>query len=95
MDTIKCVIGRREAKLLKEGKKEFFSASDYYKIWSMNGYLGQQKLRHNTNYNRPGSFDNSIVYHYSYEYLEGLIGKIKHVVKFYGPHNTEFSQFLG
>jgi hypothetical protein len=53
MDTIKCVIGRREvslAQLPKDAKKEFESASDYYRLWSMSGYLGQQKLRSNTNF---------------------------------------------
>lgn len=94
MDTIKCVVGRREGQLVKEGNKEFVSASDYYKIWSMNGYLGQQKLRANTNFDRPGGDDNNIVYQYSQDYVEGITGKIRQVAKFYGYHNREMTRFL-
>jgi hypothetical protein len=53
----------------------------------MSGYLGQQKLRSNTNFENPGSEDNIFVYCYSQEYVEGLIGKVKHLVKFYSRHN--------
>lgn len=69
-------------------------ASDYYKIWSMSGYLGQQKLRSNTNFENPGSEDNLFVYRYSQEYVEGLIGKIRHVAKFYSSHNRELTLFV-
>ena len=54
MDTINCVIGRREVELRKKGSKEYVSASDYYKIWSMSGFLGQQKLRSYTNFDVIG-----------------------------------------
>lgn len=57
MDSIKCVIGRRQIALLREGRGEYVSASDYYKIWSMNGFLGQQKLRIFMNYENFESFD--------------------------------------
>jgi hypothetical protein len=50
MDSIKCVMGRKQISLMKEAKGEFVSASDYYKVWSMNGFLGQQKLREYMNY---------------------------------------------
>ena len=50
MDSIKCVIARKQQALVSAGKNEYVSASDYYKVWSMNGNLGQQKLRTKTNY---------------------------------------------
>ena len=54
MDTISCVIGRKEVELRRKDSKEYVSASDYYKIWSVSGYLGQQKLRANTNFDVIG-----------------------------------------
>lgn len=42
--------GRREVTLGKQGQQAYNSASDYYKLWSMSGYLGQQKLRSSTNF---------------------------------------------
>jgi hypothetical protein len=67
------------------------SASDYYRVWSMSGYLGQQKLRSNTNFDDHFSEDNKLVYRYSQAYAEGLVGKIRHLVKFYSQHNKELS----
>jgi len=95
MDTVKCVVGRREAELRKKGSKEYVSASDYYKVWSISGYLGQQKLRANTNFDSPGSQDNKLLYMYSQEYAEGLVGKIRHLVKFYSQHNKQLNLFVG
>ena len=54
MDTIKCVLGRREVELRKKGSKEYVSASDYYKVWSWSDFLGQQKLRSYTNFDVIG-----------------------------------------
>ena len=54
MDTVKCVVGRREVELRKKGSKEYVSASDYYKVWSISGYLGQQKLHAITNFDLIG-----------------------------------------
>jgi hypothetical protein len=51
MDSIKCVVGRKQMAIQAEGSNaKFKDASDYYRIWSMSGYLGQQKLRSNTNF---------------------------------------------
>ena len=93
MDAVKCVVGRREVALGKQGSSAFASASDYYKLWSMSGYLGQQKLRSNTNFERPGEQDNLFVYRYSQDYTEGLLGKVRHLAKFYSNHNRALSEF--
>ncbi len=45
MDSVKCVLGRKQLALNREGKKEYAGASDYYKVWSFNGNMGQQKIR--------------------------------------------------
>lgn len=45
MDSVKCVIGNKHLALMKEGKGEYAGASDYYKVWSINGFRGQQKIR--------------------------------------------------
>ncbi len=45
MDAVKCVAGRRQLMLEREGSKEYAGASDYYKLWSLNGNIGQQKIR--------------------------------------------------
>ena len=52
MDAIKYVLGRRE-KLIQNDKliKLWENSGDYYKIWSIPGqFIGQQKLRGETNY---------------------------------------------
>lgn len=45
MDAIKCVIGRRQIAIEAEDDSGFADASDYYKIWSVNGFNGPQKIR--------------------------------------------------
>lgn len=50
MDMIKYVVGRKRKELQVSKDKTYKDASDYYKIWSMNGYLGQQKFRSHTSY---------------------------------------------
>jgi hypothetical protein len=64
------------------------SASEYYGIWSMSGYRGQQKIRINTNfdnsyYANPQSSDNVFLYRYSQEYTEGILGKANQLIKLY------------
>ena len=54
MDLLNCVIGRKEVELLKKGIKEYVSASDYYKIWSVSGYLEMMKLSSITNFDVIG-----------------------------------------
>jgi hypothetical protein len=49
MDTIKCVIGKKEQELSNQ-KDAFSPASKYYKIWSISGYNGVQKFRSFTNF---------------------------------------------
>lgn len=34
------------------------------------------------------------MYRYSQEYTEGLIGKIRHITKFYSQNNEEMSSFI-
>jgi hypothetical protein len=51
MDTIKCVIGKREREMVIGQKSDAFSpASKYYRVWSMSGYNGVQKFREITNF---------------------------------------------
>jgi hypothetical protein len=50
MDAVKCVLGKKEDEL--GGNKEWQGAADYYRIWSVSGYLGQQKLRSNINFEK-------------------------------------------
>lgn len=87
MDAIKCVIGRRQVELSKGSPSEWGDASDYYRIWSMSGYLGQQKFRGNTNLENKGSDDHHFIYRYSQDYVEGLLGKVRHIAKFYSQNN--------
>ena len=97
MDSIKCVIGRRQKHLNDAKDAHYADASDYYKIWSMSGYLGQQKLRYNTNYANfaeNGNDNNVFLTRYSQDYVEGLMGKIKHFLKFYRYHNYEINKFI-
>jgi hypothetical protein len=49
MDSVKCVAGRRQLALQREGGRKHAGASDYYKVWSFNGNIGQQKIRLETN----------------------------------------------
>ncbi len=50
MDIVKYVIGKKQKDLEASKDKQFKDAADYYKIWTMNGYLGQQKFRSHTSY---------------------------------------------
>jgi hypothetical protein len=45
MDSVKCLAGMKQLALEREGNKEYAGASDYYKVWSFNGNIGQQKIR--------------------------------------------------
>lgn len=87
MDTAKCIIGRREKAISREPNSKWKGACDYYKLWSMSGYLGQQKFRSSTNYDRPGSDDHTLLYRYPQSFSEGLIGKVRHLTKLYGIPN--------
>lgn len=84
MDSLKNVIGRRQNELNEKAKGKDYkgprSSAEYYRIWSMSGYRGQQKIRINTNfdnsyYHNPQSSNNVFFYRYSIEYTEGILGK--------------------
>jgi hypothetical protein len=94
MDSIKCVMGRKQISLMKEGNGEFVSAGDYYKVWSMNGFLGQQKLRDTMNYEQPWTGDPKFVYRYSQDYAEKALGKVNYLFKFYSLEGKEFNKFI-
>jgi hypothetical protein len=77
MDSLKNVIGRRQNELDEKAKEKDYdgprSASEYYGLWSMSGYRGQQKIRIHSNfdnnyYENPQSSDNVFLYRYSQEY---------------------------
>jgi hypothetical protein len=57
-------------------------ASDYYKIWSMNGYMGQQKFRSHTSYD-TNNHDNLFIRIYSEKDAEDIIGKTLYLTKLY------------
>lgn len=50
MDTLKCVLGRRQKQISEDAASPWADASDYYKIWAINGFMGIQKYRHRTGY---------------------------------------------
>jgi hypothetical protein len=55
---------------------------DYYKIWSINSFLGEFKLGSFTNYdNKDKKGFNYYLTRYSQEYVEGILGKINFLVK--------------
>ena len=101
MDSLKNVIGRRQNELDEKAKEKDYdgprSASEYYGLWSMSGYRGQQKIRINSNfdnnyYENPQSSDNVFLYRYSQEYTEGVLGKANQMIKLYNwniRHLTE------
>ena len=77
MDSLKNVIGRKQNELNEKSRANGYdgprSAAEYYGIWSLSGYRGQQKIRINTNfdnsyYKNPKSSDNVFFYRYSIEY---------------------------
>jgi mannosyltransferase OCH1-like enzyme len=77
MDSLKNVVGRRQKELEEKAKEKGYdgplTANEYYGIWSMSGYRGQQKIRAHTNfdnnyYRNPQSSDNVFLYRYSQEY---------------------------
>ena len=45
MDTISCVVGRREEYLAKNKNRDWVNAYHYYGFWQINGFLGSQKYR--------------------------------------------------
>uniref|UniRef100_A0A1J3K3S6 Uncharacterized protein n=1 Tax=Noccaea caerulescens TaxID=107243 RepID=A0A1J3K3S6_NOCCA len=101
MDSLKNVVGRRQnmldAKAREKGYKGPLSAAEYYGIWSLSGYRGQQKIRIHTNFDNsyyinPQSSDNVFLYRYPQSYTEGILGKANQLIKLYNwniRHLTE------
>jgi hypothetical protein len=50
MDSAICVIGQKQMQIQKQGKTEWKNGMDYYKLWSMNGFLGPFKMWGSLNY---------------------------------------------
>jgi hypothetical protein len=61
------------------------NANDYYKFWTMIGQNELYKLQTWTNYEKPSNPGNLFLYRYSHSYAEGLLGKFRHLTKFFGP----------
>lgn len=104
MDSLKNVVGRKQKELekVRDGKdyKGPRTAAEFYGIWSMSGYRGQQKIRINTNFDNsyylnPQSSDNVFLYRYSQEYAESILGRANQMVKLYNwniRHLTELME---
>lgn len=43
-------MGRRQLMLEKQNSQNWVNAADYYKVWTINSYLAQTKLRSNLNF---------------------------------------------
>lgn len=69
MDCAKCVVGRRQKALELAHDSSWADASHYYGIWSMSGYLGQQKLRINTNFDNPFKYELPYLTRYPQDYV--------------------------
>lgn len=69
---------------------------DFYKLWSMNGYLGPFKMWSSLNYAKePTSKDNNPFFtRYSQEYVEGIIGKMHFLLKFTGDTRRVVHNFI-
>jgi hypothetical protein len=71
MDSLKNTFGRKQQEIVAANSKVGpQSAPEYYGIWSMSGFRGQQKFRPHTNYiknnfRNPYSSDNVFLYRYS------------------------------
>lgn len=51
MDSIKCVLGRRQIDIDRNPSKygAVRHTNEYYGLWAMNGFTGQQKFRYQYN----------------------------------------------
>ena len=50
MDGAKCVVGSKEKYLKIKTDHSFANSADYFKLWSLNGFMGFQKYRENTGF---------------------------------------------
>lgn len=93
MDSLKNTLGKKQTELKHKRQSDPSykgpkSAHQYYGIWSMSGYRGQQKFRPHTNFDlnnfrNPYSSDNPFLYRYSKEYADGIIGEVNQLGKLY------------
>jgi hypothetical protein len=60
MDTIKYVLAYKQFELQDSKNRKYTQACDYYKVWSINGNIGQQKLSGHTSY-EGGGHDNHYI----------------------------------
>ena len=101
MDSLKNVVGRKQRELDKVRDAKDYqgprTAAEFYGIWSLSGYRGQQKIRINTNFDNsyyvnPQSSDNVFLYRHSQAYTESVLGRTNQMVKLYNwnvRHLTE------
>jgi len=94
MDAVKCVVGRKEKELQKNGSTAVSPGTKYYKLWSMNGYFGVQKFRSFANIENIDSQDNYFLTHNSLSDVEDIIGQPYKLVKFYGMESKLLSFFM-
>lgn len=50
MDTLMATIGKKQKEIKADPSSPYADASDYYKLWSINGYMGIQKFRDRTGF---------------------------------------------
>ncbi len=75
MDAIRCVISKKNKQLLAEkNMTEGNLASEYYGIWSMNGYNSVQKFRAFTNFENPNKELNAFAINFDWNYVTQIIG---------------------
>lgn len=104
MDSVKNVIAKKNKDIMEKiahdsnynGPK---SAAEFYGIWSISGYQGQQKFRAHTNfdntyYSKPTNSDNVFLWRYSDNYVRGVIGKVSGLIKLYGWNIKYINNFL-
>ena len=81
MDSMKMVLCRRQ-KQLESG---YSNAMDYYKMWSLHGYMGFQNYRNDFNLDNPDDMRlNLFLEEFSMEYARELVGETPHLLKLYG-----------
>ena len=93
-------VAKKQMELREEGDKKWSSASEYYGIWSISGYLGAQKYRTEFNLDttdaslgNQGMF-NYFLTEYSQEYAEGLVGQTRNMYKLYNWENVGLDNYL-
>jgi hypothetical protein len=78
MDSIKNVIARKQRDILEKRRDPLYkgprTAAEFYGVWSMSGYRGQQKFRahtnfDNTNFLKPHNSDNIFLWRYPANYV--------------------------